>query len=646
MSVGAARAGVLSACLIRRGAVLQSTGRVRRAATARPALRSARGWVMRRFWLGLVLALGTAPAAPAAVVVLANFTPADLTVTVAETDRKPQTLTLARAQVVPVTVTGPSVVTLPTKPAATRLGLDPYHAYVVLPDPAAGVRLEGIELPGDGPERDARQELNPAPRVPVKIPVTLMVDDADPRADALWQATIRARFEEAAVVVAAHAGVRLEFAGFGTWRSDPAAKTVSDLRADFEAKVKVKPGSLAVGYTSRKFAENPKEPAPYGETRPGPTGHVLMREWAPKTNVEKVEVLIHQLGLALGAAVSADEGSVMREKTANGLALVPQYRFRFDPLNTLAMNLWADEFRRGPVADLADVSQPNRVRLRRVYQAMLKAHPGDSHALTYLNEFDRDLAKAPPPKKEPDPVPKKEPAKQPAPREEVVRAVVRAVAARAQSNIGADALTGDDLTAAYFQAAAAAALAVEGMPADSPDRTSGFLIGVAVALDDTDALLGDPLTADAVKSAETDADREARLASLGNPTIHGRRDLCRRFAVGCGAGEILPSTRAEDVAITRSLAPAAIQRPAGVSFPALAAELGGIGYGKAAWGEPQLLTRLAQKSNPAEMLPNPGTFRDGLSAERFEEEYGGADDERFRKVIDDIHEWAKKAAPR
>ena len=52
----------------------------------------------------------------------------------------------------------------------------------------------------------------------------------------------------------------------------------------------------------------------------------------------------------------------------------------------------------------ADISEAGKIRLARVYKALVKERPGDSNALAYLNEFDREIAKAPVPKaKDADP---------------------------------------------------------------------------------------------------------------------------------------------------------------------------------------------------------------------------------------------------
>src|SRR5205085_2480374 len=115
-----------------------------------------------------------------------------------------------------------------------------YHAYVFMPDKKAERRLEGIAMPGDPPPSDAKPDPTPPSKEPVKILITLLVDDADPRADALWQRTLRKRFDEAAAVIEAHAGLKLEFAGYATWESDRDLKVINELLTDFTTKFPVK----------------------------------------------------------------------------------------------------------------------------------------------------------------------------------------------------------------------------------------------------------------------------------------------------------------------------------------------------------------------------------------------------------------------
>jgi hypothetical protein len=130
------------------------------------------------------------------VVVIGNYTNDAVTFSVAEPEAKAREHKLPSNHVAPVYVTGPASITFTTKGKATTFHLDPYNAYVFLPDDKTGLRFEGLEMPGTDLERDTRPELNPVPRdPPVKIPVTLYVDDVELRAEKLWQKELRARFD-------------------------------------------------------------------------------------------------------------------------------------------------------------------------------------------------------------------------------------------------------------------------------------------------------------------------------------------------------------------------------------------------------------------------------------------------------------------
>ena len=502
----------------------------------------------------------------AAVVVIGNYTDVDIAFTVAEPDAKARAHKLASNHVSPVYVTGPADLTFTAKGRETKLRVEMYNAYIFLPDRETGFRLEGLELPGEAPDRDARAELNPIPRdPPVKIPVTLLVGDIDPRADKQWQTELRKRFDEAADVIEKATSVRFEFAGFDTSKSDPEARNTTDLLTSLEKAVKPKEGAIVVGYSSRKI-DDKVDPA-IGQSRALNGRHILMREWKPRGEPERVEALVHFLAKSLGGVGSPDPGSALRAKIGDGYALRAGAVVRLDPLNALLLNLWADERRRDPAVTLDTLSVVNRVRITRLYKALLKAAPGDALAVTYLGGLDRDIAKNPDPavKNPPD-----RPATRVDVRDELVRGMVKAVTARAKQNaaLGTKSLKGDELTAAYVRAAAQEALRKPG-----PEMLSAFLIALGVALDETGALADDATTANAVKNAETPGERKERLAVLGNPTLAGRRDLCRRFFLGCAAGELLDPDAAENVAIGRAMFD--LHKPANLCVPALAAEFAG-----------------------------------------------------------------------
>jgi len=583
-----------------------------------------------RLLVTMVLLLGGALPARAAVVVIANYTADPVDFTVAEAGAKPRKHTLPANHVTPVYVTGPVDITFRASGRDTMLRLDMYNVYMFLPDEAAGLRLDGAELPEKALERDTRAELNPIPRdPPVKVPVTLYVDDSDPRAEQLWQKELRARFDEVADVIEKTSGIRLEFAGFSTWKSDPDAKNLTELLTGFEDAVKAKPGTLVVGYSSRKIDEK-LDPA-FGVSRGLAGRHILLREWRPKNEPERVEVLLHYLAEALGAVGSPDTGSAMRGKLADGYILRAGSVLRLDPLNALALNLWADERRREPGVTVETLSPVNRQRLTRIYKALLKAAPGDTLGVTYLDGLDRDFAKDPNPMlKNPD-----RPPVALGKRDELARKIVQAIAQRAKRNaeLGAQSLTGDELTQAYVRVAAEAALKQQG-----PEMVPAFLIALGVALDDTGALADDAITA-SVKDLETESERKARLAVLGNPTLAGRRDLCRRFFLGCATGELLSPAAAEHAAVGR--AQFDLHKPSGLCFPAVAAEFTGIAFARAAFNDPEILNDVITKFSASDYLPPLTGLRNGFSVEKFEEVYGDTGDARFVELLADIRKRIK-----
>jgi hypothetical protein len=559
--------------------------------------------------------------------VIANYTPEEVTFTVAEPGEKSRTHTIAAYNVLPVSINGPADLKLPIEGKGASVRVELANAYAFIPDRAAGLRITALELPGQAPERDARPELNPVVRKPVKIPVTLLVDDVDPRVDKIWQAEVRKRFDSAAAILEKQTGFLFEFAGFDTWISDNKSKDIQAQLNAFETAVKVKPGALAVGFTSQKLDDAQPE---FGACRGLGAAHIVVREWRPRGDPERVEVLVRYLAISLGAVTSPDPGSAMRPKLGDGQALHSRYVIRLDPLNALALNLVADQRRVG-LTQLETVPLPDRVRLFRVYSALLQASPGDPLAVDYVNALDKDVARVPDPKN-PNGVGKKEPlgVADQAKRIDAIRVVVRAITERAKSNTGPAALSGDELTAAYIRTAATAVQSIE-----EPNRITAFLLGIGVALDDAGSLRDDPVTASAVAGVETMAEREERLAVLGNPTMRNRRDLCRRFAAGCGTGELLTPTAAENSSVGRMQFDQ--HRPSGLSFSSLSAEYAGIAFARSIRENPEVIfKRLRDKFSSSDVVPETKGLRDGLGPDKFEDDFGGVNDERFKAVILDI----------
>src|SRR3954470_17133091 len=98
------------------------------------------------------IVLGFAAPAGAAVIVVANYTPGEVTFTLAEPDAKPRKHTLPAHHVLPFTVSGPADMLAPAE-AKMPVRVEPYNAYVLIPDRETGVRVELLELPGQPPDR-------------------------------------------------------------------------------------------------------------------------------------------------------------------------------------------------------------------------------------------------------------------------------------------------------------------------------------------------------------------------------------------------------------------------------------------------------------------------------------------------------------
>ncbi|MBX9581943.1 MAG: hypothetical protein K2X87_16685, partial [Gemmataceae bacterium] len=74
-----------------------------------------------------------------------------------------------------------------------------------------------------------------------------------------------------------------------------------------------------------------------------------------------------------------------------------------------------------------------------------------------------------------------------------------------------------------------------------------------------------------------------------------------------------------------------------VSFPGLAAELAGVRLAAVVRANPDAALRdLRNRFAPADVVPEFGGLRDGLSADRFTEDYGDPTDDRFREAVKDI----------
>jgi hypothetical protein len=207
------------------------------------------------------------------------------------------------------------------------------------------------------------------------------------------------------------------------------------------------------------------------------------------------------------------------------------------------------------------------------------------------------------------------------------KTVVAAVVEAARRNRNAEApRTGDELTAYYFRAAAAAA---RRLPAN--EAAPAYLFGLGAALDTADMLRTNILTRRLWRRVESDRERAARLAVLGTPTVHGRHDLCQHFVVSCALAAVGGPEAAETAGLLKEVLDS---RPggSGFSFADLAADMAGVAFARQLLASPALLERVERSFTAPDYALSPTGLVENLSEAEFVRRYGGTDDERFRKA--------------
>lgn len=592
----------------------------------------------RPFLIALVAFAFHAGASSAAVVVLANGASEAMPFTLAPDAGKPIESQLAVGESKAFPCDKEASIAFGPKEQPTTLKLEAYSVYVFT-NRNKSLELTGIALEGQSPA-GALPKAELSAKVPA-VSVTLLADDSERRTRAVWEPILKKRFAQAAAIVEAHAGVRFELAEVSTWDADPMAMDLASLHADFAKVVAVKPGSLAVGYTGRRFDPKPGDamkPTPFAAPVLALQSHVLIREREPKTEAERVEVLVQQLGRYLGAIAVPDRSSVLRPRLGDGQAVQTRFRIGFDPLNTLAMNLVADDLRSGQVRTFGELTVAAQARLGRIYGTVRTAMPDEPLPDAYLVCIERAgiaAKEAAAPAVATTGVPKPaELARPRTPKEDAVRAVILAIAARAEENAKVPAgvgskLRGDELASDYVRAAATAAGKL-----DKAHREPAFLLALGVALDDSSVLRDNPITASFCKAVESDDERKRRLAVLGNPTIRNRRDLCQHFVVSACLTEMAGPELAETAGLMKEQAD--MTKASGFSFADLAADFAGIEFAKRVKANPETLASVGDTFKVSTWMPSIDGLRDGISAPKFKAEFVSTTNVNFKTAYDAV----------
>ena len=560
--------------------------------------------------------------ARAAVIVLANRTLQDVRFTVSSAEGKSLPYTLPKGE----------VLTLPLKRGteiAFSAGGTPHRCQARLNEiycfigGGATMRLSQVGFSGSWrqPQTAAENEARPAGRsaergkdgLLLKVPVKIFVDQAEPTTQKVWEKRLRKRIEEASDILEKCCRVRMEVVDAGTWESDESLPRLSELLRDFRSKASPGKARLAVGFTGLRPEKS--DDNTLGCT-PGPLHtHILLREYKNlRTDAEKLEVLVHELGHFLGACHSPENDSVMRPKLGDGRANLRSFRLGFDPVNTLVMNLVAEELARRPVRGLAELSAPTRRRLLDIFASLSRALPEDPAAPFYV----RLLGATPP-----------EPWKVrslPNGVLEGARAVVSAITARAARR-DEKPLSGDELTERYFRLAAAEC---KRLPPE--EAAAAYILGLAIALDRESLLRALPLRGLEWNKIESENKRGLRLHRLGEPAMRGRPSLLQSFLVSAAVLTLVEEQTVSAAAVQEELL--LVQGGDRFRFDELAASLAGIAFTSQLDASPAMLGELATSFRVGDYLLPAKGLPDPLDRDEFGRQFGTTSDERFVKKQD------------
>jgi hypothetical protein len=459
-----------------------------------------------------------------------------------------------------------------------------------------------------------------------KIPVAILVDSADPRVQALWERRVRKRLAEASDIFEHHCRVRFEIVKVDNWASNPAIRSFDQSLMEFAQKVRPFPARLAIGFTSHY--EWIRGEAHLGGTHGALASHILIRESPGQVSEpERLEVLVHELGHFLGAAHTSDQTSVMRPVLGDRRSAAKSFRIGFDAPNTLVMSLMAEEMRSRHIWHPSVLSPAAKIAVRGAYMALAQTIPQDPASTSSIQSLGPPPAQA-------------APAGGPGPElingaRYVVLAIVQAARENQQLPVHSPNprapvwRTDDELTAYYVRRAAAAARRLP--PHVGP---SAFLLGLGVAMDDSNFARDKPALKDVWEKIEPGDRRETRLLLLGTPTMLKRHNVARHFMISAAMVVLSGPQGAEAVGLGREIVDS--RDGDGFSFADLCADMAGVMFATHVREDDISLEDVATRFRVEDYVPTTEGLPDDLSWDTFLKQYGQGGSENFQRQRADI----------
>lgn len=222
------------------------------------------------------------------------------------------------------------------------------------------------------------------------IAVRIMVDEEEPRVQALWQQTLAERLHKASAILSDYGSIRFSVTKFSTWDSDDTLTDFAASLREFEQKARPDPAELCIGFSSQYTLRRGR--SNLGGTRGPMRRHILLREAAPKIEeIERLEVLVHELSHFLGAAHSGNANSVMRPVLGDGKSRARAFRIKLDEPNAQIVRLISGEMASRNVKSMHALSVATKTAIRDNYLVLAKSFPQDDVAKNYAALMNRSI---------------------------------------------------------------------------------------------------------------------------------------------------------------------------------------------------------------------------------------------------------------
>lgn len=208
-------------------------------------------------------------------------------------------------------------------------------------------------------------------------------DEEEPATAAQWKARLGKRLQRASDVFDRYGILRFRVVSYGRWKSDNREQDLSRSLSEFEQQVQPNRGAIAIGFTSQyRFSPGRHQ---LGGTRGPLHSHILIRENNPRAvEMERLELLVHELGHFLGAVHTDQVGSVMRPVLTSRQPR-DRLKIEFDPENARVIRLFGEEVSNLKVRRASQLTDDTKENLRQVYRQIQQRMPNDPTVKFYLN---------------------------------------------------------------------------------------------------------------------------------------------------------------------------------------------------------------------------------------------------------------------